>query len=459
MLRHRDHWVALPSPLQRWVIANVLSVGSVCFGLVVVELTGPAGADVDAYLVVLAVSWLCMLVGVALVNPYAAMGPISGMVAAIWVACIGFSWISPALAVPAMLGVLSPVLLSYPYLSRRAMGVLVGLLAVAGTAAAMVGEYRRAHATELVPAPWVAVLLAISCLPAAVLAAPGDRLSRRTYWLSATVLTLFALSASLTLRWWQPWLSVDHVSPGVLGVLVMLAVIPPLMLAVAKAIRDATEHLDAQADELRAAHVRLVTVADAARGSLERDLHDGAQQRLVALSVQLRRVSDLLEERRHNEAATVLAEASETTTEALHELRELARGIYPPLLSQRGLGPALQAACRRAAIPVTLELHDIPRLPATVEAAAYFCVLEALVNAAKHAHADEVFVRVVMAPGLIVEVRDEGVGFDPTRMGEQGGLVGIDARVKAVGGRLSIESTPGRGSLVRATFDDVRRVE
>jgi PAS domain S-box-containing protein len=199
-------------------------------------------------------------------------------------------------------------------------------------------------------------------------------------------------------------------------------------------------------EQLAASRARIVEAGDAERRRLERNLHDGAQQRLVSLSLMLR----LAARRVHDdpEATAFLERAGEELTQALQELRELARGIHPAVLTERGLAPALQALAARAPLPVDLELPG-ERLPPPVEAAAYYLVSEALANVAKHAAANGVRVSVEHTDGRVrVEVADDGVG--GADAGGGSGLRGLADRVEALGGRLTIESPPGLGTTLRA---------
>jgi signal transduction histidine kinase len=201
---------------------------------------------------------------------------------------------------------------------------------------------------------------------------------------------------------------------------------------------------------MRASRARIVTAADAAREKLERNLHDGAQQRLVALSLTLRLALGRFESD-PAEAHELVAKGAEELTHAIDELRELARGIHPAVLTGRGLGPALEALADRTAlsVEVTAELEE--RLPAPVEAAAYYLVAESLTNAAKYANATEVEVRVRRSNGLAhIEVVDDGVGgADPSR---GSGLRGLADRVEALDGRLGVESAPASGTRVWAVI-------
>jgi len=200
-------------------------------------------------------------------------------------------------------------------------------------------------------------------------------------------------------------------------------------------------------EEIRASRARIVSAADEARRRLERDLHDGAQQRLVALSVMLSLAESRLSPTEDG-AGEILAEARGELAVALAELRELARGIHPAILTDRGLGPALEALVTRAPLAVSLELAAEP-LPRDVEAAAYFVAAEALTNVVKYAHASAASIELRVVDGTAyVSVRDDGRGgADPLR---GTGLRGLADRLAALDGRLVIESEPGAGTCVRA---------
>jgi len=198
-------------------------------------------------------------------------------------------------------------------------------------------------------------------------------------------------------------------------------------------------------EDLRASRQRLVSAADEARRGLERDLHDGAQQQLVGLRISLGLARQVLAGS-PGEAAELLAQTEQQAADALAGMRELAHGIYPPLLADLGLGAALQAQARKAAVPVTVEA-GIGRYPQEIEAAVYFCVLEALQNVAKYAHAPAA--RVTLRQDgryLVFTVADDGAGFDlaTTRAGT--GLQGIADRLAALGGTLHVDSAPGHGT-------------
>ena len=212
---------------------------------------------------------------------------------------------------------------------------------------------------------------------------------------------------------------------------------------------DITER-KAQEAELRASRSRIVEAADDARMRLERNLHDGAQQRLVSLSLALRLAQARL--RDDPEAANqLLSNASEELNQALAELRELARGIHPAVLTDRGLPAALEALAARAPLPVELSADLEERLPGPVEAAAYYVVAEALTNVAKYSEASAVEVRAQRHNGrVVVEVADDGVGGADPALGS--GLRGLADRVEALDGEFEVTSTAGSGTTVRAVI-------
>ncbi|UWP80196.1 AAA family ATPase [Dactylosporangium fulvum] len=216
-------------------------------------------------------------------------------------------------------------------------------------------------------------------------------------------------------------------------------------------IATAIANADSQA-ELTISRARLVATADQIRRRIERDLHDGAQQRLVALALQLRAAQAALPPEL-DALATELDRAVTGAAGALDELREISRGIHPAILSEGGLGPALRSLARRSPIPVDLDIRTQRRLPEQVEVSAYYVVAEALTNAAKHAHASAVTVTVeadtadTAGAVLRLAVRDDGVGGADFARGT--GLVGLKDRVEALGGRIVLHSPRGEGTSLR----------
>jgi signal transduction histidine kinase len=201
--------------------------------------------------------------------------------------------------------------------------------------------------------------------------------------------------------------------------------------------------------ELHESRARIVAAGDAERRRLERNLHDGAQQQLVALGVQLN-LARHVAERDAPEVAATLDRLQALATDALENLRDLARGIYPPLLADQGLVVALEAQARKAALPVEVESEGIGRYPQEVEAAIYFCCLEALQNVDKYANASCARVRLARGERTVTfEVTDDGSGFDPARTPLGTGLQGMRDRLEALGGTFEIDSSPGVGTTVR----------
>jgi signal transduction histidine kinase len=219
-----------------------------------------------------------------------------------------------------------------------------------------------------------------------------------------------------------------------------------------------TDELKATINDLRASRRRLVQAQDSERQRLERNLHDGAQQQLIALAVQLRLLDD---------AAGDPGEIKELTgglrsglQAALEDLRALARGIYPPLLADQGLAAALRAQATKAPLPVSIEADGVGRLPRDAEAAVYFCTLEALQNVAKYAQATQATVSLSCLGGhLVFAVADDGAGFDTTTATQGTGLQGMADRLAALGGALHIHSQPGFGTTVTGSLPVAEQAE
>ncbi len=201
-------------------------------------------------------------------------------------------------------------------------------------------------------------------------------------------------------------------------------------------------------EQLRASRRRIVTAQDERAKAVERNLHDGAQQQLVALMVQLR-LADSMVGKDPEKEHQLLTRLRSETNDALENLRDLARGIYPPLLADKGLAAALESQARKAAVQTTVESDGIGRYPQDVESAVYFCALEALNDVAKYAEASSTRVRLASEHGdLTFEVTDDGRGFDTTATGYGTGLQGMADRLDAIGGRLDVRSAPGEGTTV-----------
>jgi signal transduction histidine kinase len=201
-------------------------------------------------------------------------------------------------------------------------------------------------------------------------------------------------------------------------------------------------------EDLRESRRRIVSAQDERARKLERNIHDGAQQQLVALSVKLRLAEGMIE-RDPSKVRTLLGELQTQTTETLEDLRDIARGIYPPLLADRGLPAALESQARKSPLPVTIEPDGVGRYGPEVESAVYFCCLEALNNVAKYAEASTVEIRLRQDEDeLRFEIVDDGRGFDAAAMGTGTGLQGMADRLDAIGGSLEVRTAPEAGTTV-----------
>jgi len=212
-----------------------------------------------------------------------------------------------------------------------------------------------------------------------------------------------------------------------------------------------TEELRASLEDLRASRQRLVAAQDQERRRIERNIHDGAQQQLVALAVKLRLAQGLVGDPERERAT--LEQLQTEATDALENLRDLARGIYPPLLADQGLAAALSAQARKASFPVEVSSNGLGRYPQDVEAAVYFCCLEAIQNAAKYADARRLVIRLAGDDRHIeFGVADDGVGFDVASAAPGSGLTNMQDRISALGGRLTVSSEPSAGTTVSGSI-------
>ena len=210
-----------------------------------------------------------------------------------------------------------------------------------------------------------------------------------------------------------------------------------------------TDDLQARVDQLRESRRRIVAVQDQTRRALERDLHDGAQQRLVALKIKVGIGVSMADEEGLEDVKEILDSVKDETDQTIESLRDLARGIYPPLLEAEGLGPALTTQLRRSPIPVTVQAAGLDRYPQDLEATIYFCILEAVQNAVKHSRANSVTVTLSEEADLLTfEVRDDGVGFELDSVSKGHGLVNLADRLDAVNGTLEVASSPDHGTQV-----------
>jgi signal transduction histidine kinase len=220
-----------------------------------------------------------------------------------------------------------------------------------------------------------------------------------------------------------------------------------LLLLLGRSLERSHTQLRRAAGELTESRARVVAAGDETRRRIERDLHDGTQQRLVSLGLDLRAAEAMLPPEQ-TELRSQLSHTAEGLTGAIEELQEISRGIHPAILSKGGLGPALKTLARRSAIPVELEVESGHRLPEPIEAAAYYVVSEALTNAVKHSRASAVQVQVASRDGFVqVSIRDDGVG--GAAPGQGSGLIGLKDRVEALGGEIEIASPSGSGTSLR----------
>ncbi|WP_210439403.1 sensor histidine kinase [Nocardioides xinjiangensis] len=381
-------WSSLDPALCRLLHINLLVLTVSTAALGAAYVLGFEHTAVEIDLAVMVAALAILLATPPLCRRHGAVAAVVGLTLASLFFAVGATWATPVLTPLTVLVTTVPLLVGFPYLSRPWIGALMVVAVVGSASVAALGEWRRVEAVH------------------------------EQWWVNAVV-----VAASL---------------PAGVAVVVFL-------------VRDAYTRLRDQTDQLAESRTRIVEVADAARRSLERDLHDGAQQHLLTMSVTTERARKELLAGRHEGAAALLDQLAADTRQVVQELRELARGIYPPLLTERGLVAALQSTARRSAVPVTLDVADFERPSRQVEAAAYFCILEALTNAAKHAGASEVLVTLRGRPHLTFSVSDDGRGFDRAQIGE-GGLLGMEARVAAAGGTLTLETEPGHGTVLRGEF-------
>ncbi|WP_179471210.1 ATP-binding protein [Mycolicibacterium vinylchloridicum] len=255
-----------------------------------------------------------------------------------------------------------------------------------------------------------------------------------------------SLASAMAYVWFHVMEGTGSVVPAVV-VFLTLALLTNALVGQARL--RAAEAMQMSA-ELRASRARIVTAADQARRGFERDLHDGAQQRIVSLGLELRALEASVPEDL-TDVRTQLTGIIDGLSHLHTDLQELSRGIHPAILSRGGLGPAIKTLARRSAVPVSLDLDVDRRLPETVEVAAYYVVAEALTNAAKHARAGEVTVSARLTDTeLNLRIADDGIG--GAGAGGGSGLIGLKDRVEALSGRLGIVSEPGAGTTLSVTI-------
>jgi signal transduction histidine kinase len=315
-----------------------------------------------------------------------------------------------------------------------------------------IGNWICASLVTFVSPPLLPVMVLVALVPV-VFAEPYIRWQRG---LAFTVITAACVLAMAALARFTEISDVVNQAPRWLETAFIVIALPlnafHLMVIVwnnAAALRTSEGQLADRAAELVASRTRLTTAADEERRRLERDLHDGAQQHLVALSVLI----GLARNAEHDRYQALLTEASDLVEASIVEIRRLAHGIYPPLLVSGGLTEALPTLAARAAVPVQLDLQGLGRYPTSTEAALYYCCSEALQNAAKHGGPDTAVTVTAHADDqmLNLAISDTGRGFDPATIGH--GLINMTDRLSAIGGALVIDTAPGRGTRITAAVD------
>ena len=315
-----------------------------------------------------------------------------------------------------------------------------------------IGTWISASLVTFVSPPLLPVMVLVALVPV-VFAEPYVRWQRG---LAFTVITAAVVLVMAAIARYTHISDAPDLAPRWLETAFIMVAVPfnvlHLMVIVwnnAAALRTSEGQLADHATELAASRTRLTTAADEERRRIERDLHDGAQQHLVALSVLI----GLARKADHDRYQSLLAEASELVDTSIVEIRRLAHGIYPPLLVSGGLPEALPTLAARAAVPVHLDLNGLARYPTSTEAALYYCCSEALQNATKHGGPDTAVTITAHANAqmLNLTISDTGRGFDPATIGH--GLINMTDRLSAIGGTLVIDTAPGRGTRITAVVD------
>ncbi|MFL6150999.1 MAG: sensor histidine kinase [Ornithinibacter sp.] len=247
----------------------------------------------------------------------------------------------------------------------------------------------------------------------------------------------------------------ERVHPVTAWTVMLVAVLVTVLVsALVAGLRTYITQLGAHTRELEESRARLAVAAVEARRSIERDLHDGAQQRLATIAVDLGRASRMFD-KDPPQARSIVISLQGQLEAAIRELRDLAHGIYPPLLGERGLVGALPAAGRRTTLPCTVDVRSLGRHSPSVEAAVYFCCTEAIHNADRHSGGSLISVQArddASSAGLRFSITDDGHGFDPDAVRSGHGLTGMRDRIRAAGGELQIISAPGQGTVVEGRF-------
>jgi signal transduction histidine kinase len=381
-----------PQRLRTYLLVNSLAIWSSALALVVLRLTVLHSPVVLWDTAVIAGAGVLVLGAQWLAHRGRTAEAAAVVVVTNWIVALTLTWMTPFIAPVGLLALLVPLIIVADHMPVRPRSVIVAVTVPLSGVVVFVGETRRDTGAGA-PDP------------------PG---------LSEAVLVGVFVSV-------------------VVAVLVV-------------GLRDYVRRLQGRTRELEESRARLAQAAVDARKAIERDLHDGAQQRLATLAVDLGRANRLCDAEPER-AREIVHGLQSQLDEAIRELRDLAHGIYPTLLGERGLAGALTAAARRTALPCVVEVRGVGRYDPGVEAAVYFCCLEAMQNADRHSRGSLITVEAVDEGGVLrVSVSDDGVGFDPVAVGDAHGLTGMRDRVRAAGGELTITSSPAGGTRVEGTF-------
>ena len=380
--------------LDTYLAVNLVAIWSSVAALVVLRLFVGSSQTILGNLVALAVAGALVLVATTLARRGRKGTAAAVVIVADWSMALAITWVSPFIAPVGLLALLLPLVIVADHLPRRARFVAV----------------------------WTTIVLS------GVLAAIGV----------------------------ERHVAYDAQHPHLPQAVVIVGLFVPLLVGIlVLGLSDYTRRLWERTRELEESRARLAVAAVEARRSIERDLHDGAQQRLATIAVDLGRATRLCDQDPPRAKAIVQGLQGQLEA-AIRELRDLAHGIYPPLLGERGLVGALPAAARRTILPCTVDVHSLGRHSPSVEAAVYFCCTEAIQNADRHSGGSIITVQASddegPGRGLRFSVTDDGHGFDPAQVRSVHGLTGMRDRIRAAGGELRIISSPGRGTTVEGHF-------
>jgi len=340
-------------------------------------------------------------------------------------------------------------------LAYGVLGVVAEVLAARGRLAAAAAVTTLATWGTALAIVWVSPFLAPVGLLALLLplVMVADLLGPRL--LTPTIVATVVLSGVLAGTGVARRPAYELVHPVTVWTVLLVAVLVTVLVsALVAGLRTYITQLSEHTRDLEESRARLAVAAVEARRSIERDLHDGAQQRLATIAVDLGRASRMFE-KDPPQARSIVISLQGQLEAAIRELRDLAHGIYPPLLGERGLVGALPAAGRRTTLPCTVDVRSLGRHSPSVEAAVYFCCTEAIHNADRHSGGSLITVLASdddAGRGLRFSITDDGHGFDPDAVRSAHGLTGMRDRIRAAGGELRIISAPGRGTTVEGRF-------